>query len=162
MKTAIIDICSDTPKLKLRLGTRGCNGSQVIMGGVELHIKSVCCDPTFPVNAPLPIDMCNGCSPSRLPGTPAPPAYTPQQAIHAGYPTAQQVHLVYPALGVDNDGLTEFYFDGKLFANPPGRYKASIVVDQCSCMEFDINLCCNPIEIEQIVLEGIRSCEEGC
>lgn len=158
MKTAIVDLCSNTPKLKLRLVTRGCHGHQVITDGVELHIKQVVCPTQLDVNSPMPIDMCNGCPPSSLPGVPATPAYD----NHSTLPYVSPVHLVYPALGTDDDGLTEFYFDDKLFKSPPGRYTASVLVDKCSCMEFDINLCCSPIEIDQIVLEGARACEESC
>jgi len=162
VKTPIIDLCASTPKLKLKLGTRGCNGQQVIASDIEMHIRQVSCpEQIFPAGLPL-VDMCNGCPPQMLPGQPARSMYTPPNALpqHVAAPPA--VYLIYPSLGTDDDGLTEFYFDAKLFTSPPGRYHASVVIDACSCMEFDINLCCDPIEIEQIVLESANSCEESC
>jgi hypothetical protein len=150
MKTAIIDLCSDTPVLKLRLGTRGCDGRHVMTEDAEIVFTQVVCQDTFyPVREQLPIDMCNGCPPVQMPPDPV------HKAIHP-------VVIRYPALGVDNDGLIEFYFDDKLFSSPPGRYKASVLVGGCEIRTLDINLCCTPIEIEQIEVSTARTCDESC
>ena len=159
MKTPIINLDASTPKMKLRLGTAGCDGRQALAPAAEMHIRQVVCGSPLVVPEQQYVEMCNGCPPMAVPGTTAVPAYTSNHGVTTA---AVGIHLIYPALGIDDDGLTEFYFDDKLFQSPPGRYKASVILDSCSCMEFDINLMCDPVAIEQIVLEAASTCHESC
>ena len=146
MKKPIIDLGPDTPRLKLKLMSPGCNGGQIITHA-SMYITRVKCEEELPTSLP-PMYLCGGCDNKME----IPPITTPQPVI----PT-----LLYESIGVDENGFTEFYFDDKLFESPSGRYTACVKVDGCDVMDFDINLGCD-LQIAEITVVRSRCGDTKC
>ena len=145
MKKTIISISPDEPRLKVKLGTGGCDGSQVVTNAslyVTWKEKRECLQTKWSLcGEPAQWSFCNGvpqCDEQI-------PMHTPHDYMH-GYR--------YDSIGVDADGLTEFYLDDKIISKGISRYNAYITVGGKSVMEFDIVMD-GQIHVESI--QGVRT-----
>lgn len=134
----IVRLCEDTPKLGLRIVEPGCSGRQLMDRRVELSITPASC-PSPEFKEPYWED-CELKWKNMRPQIPS---------------------LTYPAFEVDDNGYIVFYFDAKLWALPPGRYRGEVLLDGC-CVKtcFDIDLCSRPVIIEEAITIGVKPCGE--
>lgn len=135
----IVRLCEDTPKLALRIVQPGCTGSQLMDDRVNLVITPASCPRP---EALIPYwEDCELKWRNERPGIPA---------------------LTYPAFEVDADGNVVFYFDFRLWALPPGRYKGMVMLGEvCSQTCFDIDLCNRPVIIDKATTISVEPCGDS-
>lgn len=70
--------------------------------------------------------------------------------------------VTYPLHEIDCNGRAVFVFDGKLKAMGYGRYKAEIVQNNCSILQFNIDYQCGTGEIFSIETQTVSNMGERC
>lgn len=134
----IIRLCEDTPKLALKIVQPGCDGKQLMDLGVEIQISAAHCH--IPQDRVV-VDICLNII----------------DVVRPQIPT-----LVYPAFELDDDGRIVFYFDKRLWVQPPGRYHARVLIGgYCDKTHIDIDLCNRPIIIEQVAVISATGCGDN-
>lgn len=146
MRPIFVDICEETPKIRIKLGTPGCLGKQVTCGNIWMEIhNSLCCEYPY---YPLPFQCCTPCG----------GYYEWPMGFDFIRENHKETRLTYKALEIDDDGNVVFYFDHALFENPAGRYIGSLFLNGCKLRDLQINLCTIPIAVEQISTDSVRPC----
>lgn len=135
----IVKLCADNPKLALRLVQPGCSGKQLLYQGITIELRKSRCGTGEKYRY-----VSDGCAIRTIIIPPPPP-------------------ICYPAFELDDDGRVVFYFDDKLFNQPSGRYWATILINnKCSGIEFDIDLCCDKLIIDQYAQTDAPYGDEEC
>lgn len=134
----IVRLCEDTPKLALKIVQPGCDGRQLMDMRVEIQISPVQCEQP---QERIVLDAC----------------LNVVDVVKRQIPT-----LTYPAFELDDEGRIVFYFDKRLWSQPPGRYHARVLIGGCcDKTHIDIDLCNRPVIIEQVAVTSVAGCGDN-
>lgn len=137
MRNPITRICMGQAELAIRLVQPGCDGGQLVnYEDVRLVIAAPYC--SHRLKSP---QLFRGCWPGfETPWIDSPPPH-------------ELPALVYPAFETNDEGMTVFRFDDKLWKFPPGRYIGTIEFNNGMVLaKLDIDLCSAPFILDKVTV----------
>lgn len=140
--TPLIEICDSTSQIKLDLGS--CDPCAV--KPTALRLQKGGCVEYETVCTEVPAEVCCGVIDNR------PRSRFIKQSVPKPKPS-----VVYPLHEIDTDGMSVFVLDGKLKTLGYGRYRATILVDECETeLVFDVDYVCTRVGIGGITTETFQ------